>query len=103
MKRIQYHRYGGPEVMRLEDFDSAQPGAGEVLVRVRAAAANPMDFVIRAGRMKFVTGRRFPRAMGYDFASADRPHRPALASHPGAHRTRAGRRGQARQAVITPG
>ncbi|MEU6199308.1 NADP-dependent oxidoreductase [Streptomyces sp. NPDC047061] len=68
MKRIQYHQYGGPEVMRLEDFDPAPPGAGEVLVRVRAAAANPMDFVIRAGRMKFVTGRRFPRAMGYDFA-----------------------------------
>ena len=68
MKRIQYHQYGGPEVMRLEDFEPAPPGAGEVLVRVRAAGANPMDFGIRAGRMKFVTGRRFPRAMGYDFA-----------------------------------
>ena len=68
MKRIQYHEYGGPEVMRLEDFEPAPPGAGEVLVRVRAAGANPMDFGIRAGRMKMVTGRRFPRAMGYDFA-----------------------------------
>ena len=68
MKRIQYHQYGGPEVMRLEDFEPAPPGADEVLVRVRAAGANPMDFVIRAGRMKMVTGRRFPRAMGYDFA-----------------------------------
>ncbi|MCO6000156.1 NADP-dependent oxidoreductase [Actinoallomurus rhizosphaericola] len=68
MKRIQYHQYGGPEVMRLEDFEPAPLGADEVLVRVRAAAANPMDFGIRAGRMKHVTGRRFPRAMGYDFA-----------------------------------
>jgi NADPH:quinone reductase-like Zn-dependent oxidoreductase len=68
MKRIQYHQYGGPEVMRLEDFEPAPPGAGEVLVRMRAAGANPMDFGIRAGRMKMVTGRRFPRAMGYDFA-----------------------------------
>ena len=68
MKRIQYHQYGGPEVMRLEDFEPALLGADEVLVRVRAAAANPMDFGIRAGRMKFVTGQRFPRAMGYDFA-----------------------------------
>ncbi|WP_211589404.1 NADP-dependent oxidoreductase [Microbispora sp. H11081] len=68
MKRIQYHEYGGPEVMRLEDFEPAPLGAEEVLVRVRAAAANPMDFGIRAGRMKHVTGRRFPRAMGYDFA-----------------------------------
>lgn len=41
MKRIQYHQYGGPEVMRLEDFEPTRPGSGEVLVRVRAAAANP--------------------------------------------------------------
>ena len=68
VKRIQYHQYGGPEVMRLENFEPAPPGAGEVLVRVRAAGANPMDFGIRAGRMKMVTGRSFPRAMGYDFA-----------------------------------
>ncbi|MEU4659609.1 NADP-dependent oxidoreductase [Streptomyces sp. NPDC023723] len=68
VKRIQYHQYGGPEVMRLEDFEPGPLGPEEVLVRVRAAAANPMDFGIRAGQMKQVTGRRFPRAMGYDFA-----------------------------------
>ncbi|MBM9510127.1 NADP-dependent oxidoreductase [Actinacidiphila acididurans] len=68
MKRIQYHRYGGPEVMRLEDVEPVRPGAGEVLVRVRAAAANPMDWQIRNGEMKMVTGRSFPRGMGYDFA-----------------------------------
>ncbi|MFD7814877.1 NADP-dependent oxidoreductase [Streptomyces sp. NPDC059785] len=68
MQRIQYHQYGGPEVMRLEEFEPARPGAGEVLVRVRAAAANPMDWGIRGGAMKMVTGRRFPRGLGYDFA-----------------------------------
>jgi NADPH:quinone reductase-like Zn-dependent oxidoreductase len=68
MKRIQYHRYGGPGVMRLEDFEPARPGPGEVLVRVKAAAANPMDWKIRNGEMKIMTGRRFPRGMGHDFA-----------------------------------
>ncbi|MFJ6706850.1 MULTISPECIES: NADP-dependent oxidoreductase [unclassified Streptomyces] len=68
MKRIQYHQYGGPEVMRLEDFEPTRPGPGEVLVRVRAAAANPMDWGIRSGAMRMVTGRKFPRALGYDFA-----------------------------------
>lgn len=68
MQRIQYHQYGGPEVMRLENFEPAEPGAGELRIRVRAAAANPMDWVIRNGAMKMVTGRTFPRAMGYDFA-----------------------------------
>ncbi len=68
LKRIQYHRYGGPEVMRLEAFQPKQPGANEVVVRVRAAANNPMDFGVRNGKMKMVTGRKFPRGMGYDFA-----------------------------------
>jgi NADPH:quinone reductase-like Zn-dependent oxidoreductase len=68
MKRIQYHQYGGPEVMRLEDFQPSGLGADDVRVRVRAAAANPMDFGIRNGAMKMVTGRSFPRGMGYDFA-----------------------------------
>lgn len=67
-RRIQYHQYGGPEVMRLEQFQPAPLGADDIRVRVRAAAANPMDFGIRGGAMKMVTGRRFPRAMGYDFA-----------------------------------
>ncbi|GAA3658459.1 NADP-dependent oxidoreductase [Microbacterium marinilacus] len=69
MKRIQYNEYGGPEVMTLEHFEPASLRADEVLIRVRAAAAaNPMDFGIRSGAMKVVTGRQFPRATGYDFA-----------------------------------
>ncbi|CQD15024.1 alcohol dehydrogenase [Mycobacterium lentiflavum] len=68
LKRIQYHQYGGPEVMRLEPFEPGELGANDVRVRVRAASANPMDFGIRSGAMKLVTGRSFPRAMGYDFA-----------------------------------
>ncbi|MFI7453652.1 NADP-dependent oxidoreductase [Nonomuraea sp. NPDC049714] len=67
-KRIQYHRYGGPEVLRLEDFAPAPPGPGQVLVRVKAAAANPMDWKIRSGEMKVMTGRKFPRGVGHDFA-----------------------------------
>ncbi|TVS83989.1 NADP-dependent oxidoreductase [Mycobacterium helveticum] len=67
-QRIQYHQYGAPEVLRLEDFEPRQLGPDDVLVRVRAAAANPMDFGIRSGKMKMVTGRCFPRGMGYDFA-----------------------------------
>lgn len=68
IRRIQYHQYGGPDVMRLEDFQPARPGAGEVLVRVHAAAANPMDWKIRNGDMKLMTGRRFPRGLGHDLS-----------------------------------
>ena len=68
LRRIQYHRYGGPEVLRLEEFEPAAPGRGQVLVRVRAAAANAMDWKIRNGELRPMTGRRFPRGVGHDFA-----------------------------------
>jgi NADPH:quinone reductase-like Zn-dependent oxidoreductase len=68
MQRIQYHQYGGPEVMRLEEAEPPAPGKGQVLVRVRAAAANPMDWKLRNGDSKLMTGRRFPRGIGNDFA-----------------------------------
>lgn len=68
MKRIQYSRYGGPEIMRVEDFRLPAPGKGEVAVQVRFAAINPIDWKLRNGQMKIVTGHAFPRAMGMDFS-----------------------------------
>lgn len=68
MKRIQYQQYGGPEVMRLDQFELEAPGKGEVAVRVRFAAINPIDWKLRRGDMKIVTGNRFPRAMGMDLS-----------------------------------
>jgi NADPH:quinone reductase-like Zn-dependent oxidoreductase len=68
LKRIQYHSYGGPELLALEEFEPAAPGRGEVLVKVAAAAANPMDWKIRKGELKFISGRKFPRGLGHDFA-----------------------------------
>lgn len=68
MKRLQYDRYGGPEVMRLAEFEPPPPGPGEVLVRVRAAAPNALDWKMRNGELRLVTGRSFPQGMGHDFA-----------------------------------
>lgn len=68
MKRIQYHRYGGPETMKLEDFDLRWPGKGEVAVKVKFAAINPIDWKVRGGYLKMVTGKKFPRALGSDFS-----------------------------------
>jgi NADPH:quinone reductase-like Zn-dependent oxidoreductase len=68
MKRIQYNKYGGPELMRLEDFELTKPGKGEVAVKVKFAAINPIDWKVRSGHLKMVTGRAFPRAMGSDFS-----------------------------------
>ena len=65
MQRIQYHRYGGPEEMRLETYELPTPGKREILVRVKAASINPLDWKLRQGFMKLMMGRRFPRAMGH--------------------------------------
>jgi NADPH:quinone reductase-like Zn-dependent oxidoreductase len=68
MKRIQYHRYGGADTMKLEDFELKGPGSGEVAVKVAFAAINPIDWKVRNGHLKMVTGKTFPRAMGSDFS-----------------------------------
>ena len=68
MMRLQYDRYGGPEVLTLGEADTPVPGRGQVLVRMRAAAANAMDWKIRRGDMRAMTGRRFPRGVGHDFS-----------------------------------
>ena len=68
MQRIHYYRYGGPEEMRLEEVETPTQGRGQVRVRVRAAATNPADWSIRAGHLRLVSGSRFPRGLGHDFA-----------------------------------
>ena len=68
MKRIQYHQYGGPELMKLEDFALRTPGKEEVAVKVSFAAINPIDWKVRNGALKMVTGKKFPRALGIDFS-----------------------------------
>lgn len=49
MKAVVVHKYGGPEVLKFEDYPDPAPGAGEVLVRVAAASVNPLDYKRRAG------------------------------------------------------
>ncbi|HEX7175794.1 MAG TPA: NADPH:quinone reductase [Pyrinomonadaceae bacterium] len=49
MKAIRVHEFGAPEVMRLEDVPEPRAGAGQVLVRVRAAGVNPVDTYVRSG------------------------------------------------------
>ncbi len=49
MKTILFHQHGGPEVLEYTDFPTPQPKAGEVLIRLRAAALNRMDVFVRNG------------------------------------------------------
>jgi NADPH2:quinone reductase len=49
MKAIVVHEFGGPEVLKLEEVPTPRPGAGQVLVRIRAAGVNPYDTYMRNG------------------------------------------------------
>jgi NADPH:quinone reductase-like Zn-dependent oxidoreductase len=68
MKAIVVHEYGGPEVLKYEDYPDPVPGAGEVLVRVAAASVNPIDYKRRAGLTKDFYPMTFPGLIGVDMS-----------------------------------
>jgi NADPH2:quinone reductase len=49
MQAIRIQKFGGPEVMKLENLPDPKPGPEEVVVRVKAAGVNPVDTYIRSG------------------------------------------------------
>ena len=60
-RAVVYREIGGPEVLSLEDVPDAEPGAGEVVVAVRAAGVNPIDWKLRSGVRGNGTGGRAVR------------------------------------------
>ncbi|HEY2461839.1 MAG TPA: NADPH:quinone reductase, partial [Candidatus Acidoferrum sp.] len=49
MKAILVREFGAPEVQKLEDVPTPKAGAGQVLVRIKAAGVNPSDTYMRSG------------------------------------------------------
>jgi NADPH:quinone reductase-like Zn-dependent oxidoreductase len=68
MKAVVVHQYGGPEVLKFEDYPDPVPGSGEVLVRVAATSVNPIDYKRRAGLTKDFYPLHFPGLIGVDIA-----------------------------------
>src|SRR5271154_6118905 len=68
MKAVVVHQYGGPEVLKFEDYPDPVPGLGEVLVRVAAASVNPIDYKRRAGLTKDFYPIQFPGLIGVDMS-----------------------------------
>jgi len=68
MRAYRIHRFGGPEVFIAEAIDVPEPGANEVLVRVRAASVNPVDIKTREGQYPAIREDKLPYTLGRDFA-----------------------------------
>ncbi len=49
MRAAIFHEHGGPELVRVEDVETPEPGPGEVRVRVEAAGMNHLDLWVRRG------------------------------------------------------
>ncbi|MFI1724289.1 NADP-dependent oxidoreductase [Streptomyces sp. NPDC020489] len=66
MKGISYSRYGGPEVLAYGDLRDPTVGVDAVLVKVRAAAVNPVDWHAREGHLEQILDPVFPVVPGWD-------------------------------------
>lgn len=67
MRAVQYEEYGPPSVLREVAVPRPTPAEGEVLVKVQASSVNGGELTKRKGRLRLITGRRFPQAIGIDF------------------------------------
>ena len=68
MKAIVVHQYGGPEVLKFEEYPDPVPGPGQVLVRVAGTSVNPIDYKRRAGLTKDFYPMQFPSLIGVDIS-----------------------------------
>jgi len=67
MKAVRIKRYGNEEVLDMVDVERPRPAAGQVLVKVKAAAVNPVDWKIRDG-LGELFGLKLPLILGCEVA-----------------------------------
>jgi NADPH:quinone reductase-like Zn-dependent oxidoreductase len=65
MKAVRIHKFGGPDVLVIDELPIPSPGPGELLVRVAAAGVGPWDALIREGKSKVSPPP--PLTLGSDF------------------------------------
>jgi alcohol dehydrogenase len=71
MKSVQIKRYGSSEVMEINHDETViNPTAGKVLVSIKFAGINPIDWKIREGYMEQSINLQFPLTLGMDFSGA---------------------------------
>jgi len=68
MRAYVLKHYGGPEGSRLMDIPAPTPMPREILVEVRAAGLNPVDFKFRQGKLRAILRPKLPFVLGNEFA-----------------------------------
>jgi NADPH:quinone reductase-like Zn-dependent oxidoreductase len=68
MKASFITAYGGLDVIQFGELPDPVQGDAQILVQIKAVSLNPIDYKIRDGNMKFISGFKFPKVLGGDFA-----------------------------------
>jgi NADPH:quinone reductase-like Zn-dependent oxidoreductase len=68
MKAVRIAKYGGPEVLTVEDIPAPTPKPDEVIVAVHATSVNPVDWLVRDGGATSFVKVKFPVILGCDLA-----------------------------------
>ena len=68
MKAVLIEEFGGPDKLKITDVPRPHPSEGEVLIRIKAAGVNPVDWKIRIGRLEGRLHHEFPLILGWDLA-----------------------------------
>lgn len=68
MKAVIIKEFGGPEKLEIADVPKPEPNEGEVLIRIKAAGVNPVDYKIRSGLYKERMPYELPLIPGWDVA-----------------------------------
>jgi NADPH:quinone reductase-like Zn-dependent oxidoreductase len=68
MKAIAYQQFGNIEVLQTVEEPKPEIQSTQVLVKVKAVSINPLDWKLRKGEMKLMSGSKFPRRPGVDFS-----------------------------------
>jgi NADPH:quinone reductase-like Zn-dependent oxidoreductase len=76
MRAVALTRYGGPDALSLRELPDPLVGPDYVLIAVRAAGLNPVDYKIREGRLRGGFPHHTPLIPGWDVAGVVAPSGP---------------------------
>jgi len=68
MRAILTRQYGTTEVLEVGEIDPPDVEDEEILIKVHASSVNPLDWKIRRGDIRILTGSKPPLVLGHDYA-----------------------------------
>jgi NADPH:quinone reductase-like Zn-dependent oxidoreductase len=68
MRKVLYSRFGDEQVLEVQEQPTPTITKNQLLIQVKAASINPLDWKIYGGQMKLLSGSKLPKGVGIDFA-----------------------------------